>query len=181
MKVFSKFFIPGVFLGITFSVCFFGVRPVSAQDAVVESALEQEEVEPSAPPLQPIRETEAYKQFVKKPQSEFNKLIFLMHYYHNGPFTIMLDGVDYTPQFAFPFAQVYLFTHYNGETAEKWIKKHCYRSTIEQNIIYLRFPDGRYEPARDEVLRGLGELEEAMRSDQSGKLLSPIFQKKARS
>jgi len=118
----------------------------------------------------PIRDTEAYKQFSQKPQNDFSKMIFLMNYYRDAPFSIIFDGSEYSPEFAFPFAQVYLFTHYRNEKAEKWIKKHCYRSIFGQNIIYLRFPNGRYEPARDVILRDLAQLEEALREDQETKL-----------
>ena len=124
---------------------------------------------PSGLAQEAIRDTPAYKQFAKKPQNDFAKLIFLMNYYRNAAFTIVFDGADYTPQFAFPFAQVYLFTHYNNESAAKWIKQHCYRSPFNQNIIYLRFPSGRYDPARDVILRDLAQLEKALREDQQGK------------
>lgn len=113
-----------------------------------------------------FRETEAYRQFVKKPQNDFAKIIFLMNYYRTAPFTIVFDGADYTPEFAFPFAQVYLFTHYKQEKAVPWIKKHCYRSVIGQNVIYLRFPSGKYEPARDVILRDLAELNRVLEEDQ---------------
>jgi hypothetical protein len=119
--------------------------------------------------MEAIRDTEAYKQFSKKPQDDFAKMIFLMNYYKAAPFTIVFDGSDYSPAFAFPIAQVYLFTHYKNEKAASWIKQHCYRSAFSQNIIYLRFPDGKYEPARDVILSDLKLLEKALKEDQKSK------------
>lgn len=112
-------------------------------------------------------DTEAYRQLVKKPKvDEFSKMVFLMNHYRTAPFTIVYEGSDYKPDFVFPFAQIYLFTHYRQEKAAKWAKKHCYRSLIKQEIIYVRYPDGKYETARELTLRDLAQLERALREDR---------------
>ena len=144
MKERSGFLISAVFLGAVFFLSL--VPGVRAQE--------------------PIRETEAYRQFTKKPQNDFSKIIFLMNYYRTAPFTIVFDGSDFTPDFAFPFAQIYLFIHYKGEKAAPWIKKNCYRSPVGQNIIYLRFPSGKYKPAKEVILRDLAQLEKDLKEDQ---------------
>lgn len=120
---------------------------------------------PAGHALEPVGETEAFQQFSQENQTDFAKLIFLMNYYHNADFVIVFDGAEYTPQFAFPFAQIYLFTHYRNEEPAKWIKAHCYRSPFLQNIIYFRYPDGSYEVARDVILQGYADLENALQGD----------------
>ena len=110
----------------------------------------------------PIRESEAFQQYLKKPRGEFAKLVCLLNYYRDGDFIIRFDGFDYMPSYAFPHAKAWLFTHYNKDTASQWIRKNCYVSPFERKVIYVKFPDGELEPARDMILRDLAELERAI-------------------
>lgn len=144
MKRFSRFLIFVVFIGILSLL--FSASPVHASES--------------------FRGTEGYAQFSQKPQDDFAKIIFLMNYYRKAPFMIVFNGSDFTPEFAFPFAQVYLFAHYRHEKAAPWIKKHCYRSPIGQKIVYLRFPGGKYRVARDVILEDLARLEKDLAEDQ---------------
>ncbi|OQA57297.1 MAG: hypothetical protein BWY42_00633 [Candidatus Omnitrophica bacterium ADurb.Bin277] len=117
-----------------------------------------------------LRESKVFRQFLQKPRSEFAKLVCLMNYYRTEDFIIRFDGFDYTPAYAFPYAKSWLFTHYNKEKAEEWVKKNCYVSPYGRNIIYVKFPGGDYEIARDMILRDLAGLETAIADHEAGSM-----------
>ncbi len=122
----------------------------------------------AAEKLQPLEESQAYQDFLKKPASDLSEMICLLNYFRTAPLTVQYDGIDYTPQFAYPYGLVYLMTNYHNEKPQDWAKKHCYRSLFGNNIIFFRFQDGSSRPARDVILEKYDELEEAQRKQASG-------------
>lgn len=112
--------------------------------------------------LQPLAESKAYQDFLKKPVNDFSKLVCLLNYFRTAPVIVQFEGIDYTAEFAYPFGLVYLMSNYHNEKPGHWIKKHCYRSIFSNKIIYFKFQDGTARPARDVILEKLQELEEVI-------------------
>ena len=110
--------------------------------------------------LQPLAESQAYQDFLKKPATDFSKMVCLLNYFRTAPVIVRFEGIDYTPEFAYPFGLVYLMTNYHNEKPEQWARKHCYRSIFSNKIIYFKFRDGSSRPARDVILEKFQELED---------------------
>ncbi|MBI4711164.1 MAG: hypothetical protein HY767_01690, partial [Candidatus Omnitrophica bacterium] len=104
-----KKFLAGVVLGIFLS-SFSGGAPVALGAAA----------------LQPVAESQAYKEFLKKPDNDLARMICLLNYFRTAPVVVRFEGVDYTAQAAYPFGLVYLMTNYRNEKPDDWARKHCY-------------------------------------------------------
>lgn len=111
--------------------------------------------------LPPFEQSEAYQQYLKKPQTNLAKLLCGLNYFRTAPVMIRYDDVDYTPQFTYPLGLAYLLSHYHNEEPVRWIKKNCYRSPTADKIMYFKFPDGSYRPVREVFINTLRLLEEA--------------------
>ena len=146
-----KKFLSGVVLSFSLSAVFFGMVP-----AVL-----------SAEGLEPVAQSAAFQEFLKKPENDLSKMVCLLNYFRTSPIVVRFEGIDYTAQAAYPFGLVYLMTNYHNEKPEDWARKHCYRSLFGNNIIFFKFQDGSSRPARDVILEKYHELEEAQRKRAS--------------
>ena len=117
--------------------------------------------------LEPVEQSQAYQEFLKKPGNDLAKMVCLLNYFRTAPIMVRFEGIDYTAQAAYPFGLVYLMTNYHNEKPEDWAKKHCYRSLFGNNIIFFKFQDGSSRPVRDVILEKYHELEEAQRKRAS--------------
>jgi len=135
----------GIVLSFFLSVVFFGVVPVVL----------------GADGLEPVTQSQAYQEFLKKPGKDLSKMICLLNYFRTSPVVVRFEGIDYTAEAAYPFGLVYLMTNYRNEKPDDWARKHCYRSLFGNNIIFFKFQDGSSRPARDVILEKYYELEEA--------------------
>ena len=142
-----KKFLVSVVLVVSFSLISFGTVPLVF----------------GAEGLQPVEQSQAYQEFLKKPANDFSKMICLLNYFRTAPVMVQFDGIDYTAEAAYPFGLVYLMTNYRNEQPEQWAKKHCYRSLFGNNIIFFKFQDGSSRPARDVIIEKYHELEEAQK------------------
>lgn len=113
--------------------------------------------------LEPLAQSTAYQEFLKKPGTDLAKMICVLNYFRTAPVVVQYDGIDYTAEAAYPVGLVYLMTNYRNEQPEEWAKKHCYRTLFGNNIIFFRFQDGSSRPARDVIIEKYHELEEALR------------------
>ena len=114
--------------------------------------------------LEPIEQSQAYQEFLKKPANDLAKMVCLLNYFRTAPVVVQFDGTDYTAQAAYPFGLVYLMTNYRNEQPEQWAKKHCYRTLFGNNIIFFKFQDGSSRPARDVIIDKYRELETALKA-----------------
>ena len=149
-KVMKKFCIIGI-LSLSVNLVFFGMA----------SAV------PGTEGLQPMAQSQAFQDFLKKPVNNFSKLVCVLNYMRTVPFMVQYDGIDYTAEAAYPFGLVYLMTNYHNEDPEHWAKKHCYRSLFSNAVILFKFQDGSSRPARDVILEKYRELEAAQRKRAS--------------
>ena len=111
--------------------------------------------------LQPVEQSRAYQEFLKKPGNDLSKMVCLLNYFRTAPVVVRFEGIDYTAEAAYPFGLVYLMTNYRNEKPDDWARKHCYRSLFGNNIIFFKFQDGSSRPARDVILEKYHELEAA--------------------
>ena len=146
-----KKFLVGLFLFISLNFVFVGTTP-----AVL-----------GAEGLEPVAQSQAYQEFLKKPGNDLAKMVCLLNYFRTAPVVVRFEGIDYTAQIAYPFGLTYLMTNYHNENPEQWAKKHCYRSLFGNNIIFFKFQDGSSRPARDVILEKYRELEAAQRKRAS--------------
>ena len=86
--------------------------------------------------LEPVEQSQAYREFLKKPGNDLSKMICLLNYFRTASVVVQFDGIDYTAQAAYPFGLVYLMTNYRNERPDDWAKKHCYRTLFGNNIIF---------------------------------------------
>ncbi|MFH1800466.1 MAG: hypothetical protein ABH891_06450 [Candidatus Omnitrophota bacterium] len=140
-------FLSGVVLSFSLSIVFLGVVPIVL----------------GADGLEPVAQSQAFEEFLKKPGNDLSKMICLLNYFRTAPIVVRFEGIDYTAQAAYPFGLVYLMTNYRNEKPEDWARKHCYRSLFGNNIILFKFQDGSFRPARDVILEKYQEFEEALR------------------
>ncbi|MEI7751059.1 MAG: hypothetical protein WCJ71_03110 [Candidatus Omnitrophota bacterium] len=143
-----KKFLVSIVLSISLSFSFLGMVP-----AVL-----------GAEGLEPIEQSQAYQEFLKKPANDLAKMVCLLNYFRTAPVVVQFDGTDYTAQAAYPFGLVYLMTNYRNEQPEQWAKKHCYRTLFGNNIIFFKFQDGSSRPARDVIIDKYRELETALKA-----------------
>jgi len=114
--------------------------------------------------LPPFEQSEAYQQYLKKPQDNLSKLLCGLNYFRTAPVMIRFDDVDYSAQFCYPLGLAYLLTHYHDEEPVRWIKKNCYRSPTADKIMYFKFPDGSYRPIREIFINTYQQLEKAQQA-----------------
>ena len=146
-----KKFLVSVVLSISLSAVFLGTVPAAL----------------SAEGLEPVAKSQAYQEFLKKPDNDLAKMICILNYFRDAPITVWYEGIEYTTQLAYPVGLVYLMTNYHNENPEQWAKKHCYRSLSGNNIILMKFQDGTSRPVRDVIIEKYHELEEAQRKQVS--------------
>jgi len=109
--------------------------------------------------LSPPKESEAYKQYLRRPKSELSKILYLIDRFKNTAFKIIYDGDEYDSNFATMTARQFLAFNYRNETAERWVKTHTYVSEPEGRVIHIKYPNGELRPARDVLLEELEKLE----------------------
>ena len=108
--------------------------------------------------LPPLQESEAYRRYASRTKVEFSKLLYLMDRLWGTPFKVVYDGTTYDTNFPKAKILIYFFQHYRMEKADQWIRTRTYRSVPENNIVYLKYPNGKLRPARDVLLEELDRL-----------------------
>ena len=109
--------------------------------------------------LPPFQETSAYRQYLKRPKTELSKILYLLDRFKDSSVKVVYDGQKYDAKYAAGEATKYIARNYKKkEQAESWIKIHAYRSQPDGDIIYLKYPDGKYRPLRDVLLEELSLL-----------------------
>jgi len=110
----------------------------------------------------PIKKSNAYAKFLKRPQSELSKLIFLIDRFQESDVLVIYDGYEHDPGDAALQAKKYLRKNYqNKMDAERWLKVHSYRSD-SGNVMIFKYPDGDTRPVRDVLLEQLDLLVEIL-------------------
>ncbi|HOW59202.1 MAG TPA: hypothetical protein PLO78_05690 [Candidatus Omnitrophota bacterium] len=119
----------------------------------------------SSRPLPPVKQTEAYQEYLRTSQNNLAKLVFGLNYFRPLPVILQYEGSEYSMTFCYPLGFAYLMTNYHDEDPVVWIKKHCYRSLVGNQIMYFKFPDGNFRPVRDVFIELFQELEKALKEN----------------
>ena len=109
--------------------------------------------------LPPIQESNAYKQYLKRPKVELSRLIYLMDRFKSTDFKVVYDGYVYDSDYALKVSKQYISDHYKNEKAENWVQLNSYRSTASHKIIYLKYSDRKLRPLRDALVDELHLLQ----------------------
>ena len=107
-----------------------------------------------------FQDSNAFKQYETRPRTELSKLIYLLDRFNAPGVEIKIDGNVYSTDKAFPYSKGYLAKNYKKETAEAWIRTHCYRSMDGNKVIYMRVGGGDFRPLRDMLIEELKILKE---------------------
>lgn len=105
--------------------------------------------------LEPIPESAAFKKYQNRSPSELSKLIYLLDRFNTPETEIRIDGNIYSSEKAFPYGKGYLAKNYNKESAEDWLRKHCYRTKESNQVIYIRVGGSDFRPFRDVLIEEL--------------------------
>lgn len=110
--------------------------------------------------LQPLLESQAYKQYRNRPVSELSKIIYLIDRFMNSDIEVLYDGHYFKAQFAGRVARWFLAAHYRKEKAEQWIMRWCNTTVPAGNLIWVKLPDGSFVLSREILLEELKKLNE---------------------
>lgn len=117
---------------------------------------------PASNSLPPILESKAYQQFKRRPVSTLSKLIYLIDRFGPSGAEIYYDGHYFKAPFAAWLAKAFLVRNYRKESVEEWVMKWCHTS-IGGDLIYARFPDGKFLRARDVLMEEMKALETTLK------------------
>lgn len=109
--------------------------------------------------LPPVKESQAYQMFVKRPLSELSRLIYLIDRFKDADVKVIYEGDHYEAEYAARVAKKFLLKNYRKESAEYWIKTYCHRAEKSGKFILFEAPDGSFRSARDVLLDELKVLE----------------------
>jgi hypothetical protein len=114
------------------------------------------EIAASEEVLPPAEESEAFRQYLRRPRIELAKLIYLMDRFRSSDFEVIYDGNTYDVGTAVNYAKGYIAEHHKrDEKADHWVKVHAYRSDPGGKIIYAKASNGKRYIVRDLLLKEL--------------------------
>lgn len=115
----------------------------------------------SAPPvnsLLEIQESKAYRKFENRPPTDLSKILYLIERFEATDMEVNYSGHYYKAHAAALIARFFLATHYKKETVSAWVILWCHRS-IDGQLIYVRYPNGKFSLSRDILIREWKNLE----------------------
>ena len=116
--------------------------------------------------LPPVRKSEAYRLYKKRPSSELSRIIYLIDRCKGTELKVLYDGSFYTAEIAVPIARWFLSVYYRKQTAEQWVKQYCTSTIPYGNPIRFKLPDNTFRLSRDFLLEELAALKTAEREDE---------------
>ena len=117
----------------------------------------------------PLAESEAFEQYLKRPQNELSKLLYLIDRFGDTDIEILYENIYYKAVFVSRTVRVFLAIHYQGETAERWIKQWCTTSIPSGKPVWAKLPDGSFKLARELFLEELDFLADTVKKNGHSK------------
>lgn len=114
-----------------------------------------------------IEESKAYKKFMRRPVSDFSKILYLIDRFSEAQIEVIYEEQAYNVAFATTVARWFLARNYKKETPEEWINKWCSRSVFSNKLIFVKMPDGKYRPAHEILKNEIQDLNELLNQAQS--------------
>ncbi len=133
--------------------------------AQVQAAEKPKTGQPAPSDFPPILESKAYLQFKSRPVSELSRLIYLIDRFGGTKIEVVYNGNYYKPVFVASLAKFFLSQNYRKETVNEWIMKWCNVSIPSGNLIWVRFPDGKFKLSRDVLKSEMAALETVIKSE----------------
>ncbi len=115
--------------------------------------------------LPPLAESKAFEQYLKRPQNDLSKLLYLVDRFGNTNIEILYENTYYKALLVSRTVRFFLAIHYKGETAEHWIKQWCTTSIPSGKPVWAKFPDGSFKLARELFLEELDSLAKAIQKN----------------
>ena len=122
---------------------------------------------PLYPGFPSLEESKAYQQYKLRPAGERSKLLYLIDRFTDSDVKIVYDGEYFEALTAGRIARWFLSRNYKNESAEKWIMRWCNTSILENNLIWVRLPDGRFRLSREILLEELAALNSVSEKDNA--------------
>lgn len=110
--------------------------------------------------LPPVKESQAYQMFAKRPASELSKLLYLIDRFKDADVKVIYEGDHYEAAYAAGVAKKFLLKNYHKESAEHWVKTYCHRAEKSGKFILFEAPDGTFRSARDVLMDELKVIEQ---------------------
>jgi hypothetical protein len=108
--------------------------------------------------INPIEQTPAYQNYLKRPRCEFSKLLYLVDRIKSAEdYKVIYNDREYEPGKMICIVRLYVTKSYKNEKAEKWVQTHAYR-TQHGRLIYVREPSGKTRILKDLLLDELKVL-----------------------
>lgn len=123
------------------------------------------------PGFVPVKESKAYKLFLEQPDTDRNRLVYLIQRLMLTDIVIVYDSFQVPARLAAILAKAFLEKHYKDETPLKWINKWCSRSVITGEATKAAFPGGFTMKGREMLLLELRLLDEAL-ADEPPRIIS---------
>jgi len=117
-----------------------------------------QESQPLYPGFTTIKESAAYRRYVKRVASEQSKILYLIDRFAASKIEIDYDGYYLPAKLAAHFARLFVMQNYEGQTAEQWVHQWCHRTILRGNPIYVKLPDGSLRLGREVLFEELGNL-----------------------
>ncbi|MDP3919821.1 MAG: hypothetical protein Q8R76_03330 [Candidatus Omnitrophota bacterium] len=110
--------------------------------------------------LQPLKDSRAYEQYVKRGDADLSKLIYLIDRFEEGKFQILYDKLYYNPRIAATFARWFLKRRYKEQKPKEWVMQWCNASIFTGSLVWVKLPDGKFRLSRKVLFDELKALEE---------------------
>ncbi|MBI4387965.1 MAG: hypothetical protein HY582_02855 [Candidatus Omnitrophica bacterium] len=117
------------------------------------------------PSFPPLAESKAFEQYLKRPQNELSKLLYLVDRFGDTDIEILYENTYYKAPLVSRTVRFFLAIHYKGETAEHWIKQWCTTSIPSGKPVWAKLPDGSFKLARELFLEELDSLAKAIQKN----------------
>ena len=129
---------------------------------IVAPAMGQEYV--LYPGFPPLKQSQAFTEFLKSPRNDYAKLLFLIDRFGDADIKVIYNGYEFEALFAAGVARWFLKIYYRGQDPKTWILQWCNRSIPNDELIRVKLPDRRYLLSRDVLSKELAQLQEAIAS-----------------
>ncbi len=115
----------------------------------------------------PVEGTEAFRQYMMRPRSDYSTLLYLIDRMGVYDLDILYDGYHYKSKFIVPFGRWFLARNYKNQTMDEWIKQWCNRSLKRGELIWVDGPDKKLRLSRDILAAELKALEDAVKNEEA--------------
>ena len=118
--------------------------------------------EPPLPPgFLPLKESNAFQQYQRRPKNDLSKLIFLVDRFTQTDIEIIYEGFHLPAAKAAGIARWFLGRNYRRETPSAWIYQWCNKTVPNGKLIMVKFSDGTVRLGREVLFEELAALEAA--------------------